>query len=492
MKQNLGFAILLVLNSLSTLTFLTFSFMRNLNFMEVYFTMPLRYFPVLIIGIGSVVMEIIAVIHLLRKRLTEKINKMIFIVMLLNIVVCPFLIVDNILFAANRYAVAYEYPIIFLAFLVLCISAVCSHLLLYKAKKEQWHIYKSKVLSYVVTLILSVAFVAAHMFALSSEKVMLNKFNQEFTAISYFGETPKEIIIPDSVTSISDRAFSGCSSLTSITIPDSVTSIGDYAFYCCRNLTNITIPDSVTSIGNDAFHGCPIEKATIPSLAISYVYNYNNYYVDNYNLKEVVITSGESIGDNAFYGCSSLTSITIPDSVTSIGDFAFDGCTSLTSITIPDSVTSIGDYAFSGCSSLTSITIPDSVTSIGGSAFSGCPIEKATIPSLAISKVRNSKLKEVIITSGESIGYEAFYCCNSLTSITIPDSVTSIGYRAFYGCSSLTSVYYLGTAEEWEEISIDLSNTSLPSATRYYYSENQPTKTGNYWHYDQNGGVVVW
>ena len=109
-----------------------------------------------------------------------------------------------------------------------------------------------------------------------------------------------------------------------------------------------------------------------------------------------------SIGDYAFYKCSSLTSVTIGNSVTEIGERAFEYCRSLTSVTIPDSVTSIGNYAFSGCSSLTSVTIPDSVTSIGNYAFSGC---------------------------------------SSLTSVTILDSVTSIGYEAFKGCSSLTSVY---------------------------------------------------
>ena len=124
-----------------------------------------------------------------------------------------------------------------------------------------------------------------------------------------------------------------------------------------------------------------------------------------------------SIGDYAFGNCSSLTSITIPNSVTSIGYGTFSDCTSLTNITIPGSVTSIGDNAFSSCFSLTSIIIPDSVTSIGSEAFSSCSsLTSVTIPN-----------------SVTSIGYGAFAACSSLTSIIIPDSVTSIGRDAFGG-----------------------------------------------------------
>ena len=156
------------------------------------------------------------------------------------------------------------------------------------------------------------------------------------------------ITFNNNITSIGTSAFSGCSSLTSITIPDGVTSIGSRAFSDCSSLTSITIPEGVTSIGDSAFWYCS-------------------------SLTSITIPDGvTSIGNSAFSGCSSLTSITIPDGVTSIGDYTFYGCSKLTSITIPEGVTSIGDHAFKGCYSLTSITIPEGVTSIGISAFFGC------------------------------------------------------------------------------------------------------------------------
>ena len=129
------------------------------------------------------------------------------------------------------------------------------------------------------------------------------------------------------------------------------------------------------------------------------------------------------IGDYAFAGCSSLQSVTIPNSVTRICDGAFSSCENLESVTIPNSVTYIADAAFSGCSSLQSLTIPNSVTTIGNRAFSGCGLTSVTIPN-----------------SVTSINNYAFWDCSSLQSVTIPNSVTSIGSSAFKGCSSLQSV----------------------------------------------------
>ena len=184
-------------------------------------------------------------------------------------------------------------------------------------------------------------------------------------------------------------------SVESYVIPSCVTSIGNRAFSCCSSLSKIVIPSSVNSIGNSAFSGCS-------------------------SLSEVVIPSSvNSIGNRAFSDCSSLSKIVIPSSVNSIGNSAFSCCSSLSKIVIPTSVTSIGDWAFSGCSYLSEVVIPSSVTSIGGWAFKDC-----------------GSLSTIVIPSSvTSIGDSAFYGCDSLSEIVIPSSVTSIGDWTFNGCN---------------------------------------------------------
>ncbi len=277
----------------------------------------------------------------------------------------------------------------------------------------------------------------------------------------YLGENEiKDLVIPNSVTSIGDYAFYFCSGLTSVTIGNSVTSIGDYAFEGCSGLTSVSISNSVTSIGRGAFAVCRgLTSVTIPNSVTSIR---GSAFGSCDGLTSVTIGNGViSIGENAFFGCSGLTSVTIPNSVTSIGYYAFRGCNGLNSVyisnvaawckisfgneysnplnyahhlylgeneikdlVIPNGVTSMGNWAFYGCNGLTSVSISNSVTSIGNYAFSEC-----------------SGLTSVTIGNCvTSIGSYAFYNCIGMTSVVIPNSVTSIGGGTFWGCSGLTSV----------------------------------------------------
>lgn len=176
------------------------------------------------------------------------------------------------------------------------------------------------------------------------------------------------------------------------------------------------------------------------------------------------------IGNDAFSQYHALIEVIIPDSVTKIGNCAFNRCENLTSVTIPETVTSIDWGSFAGCTSLASIDIPVNVTRIGYSAFSNTAITKIVIPS-GVTEIENS----------------TFYNCAQLTSVVLPVGITNIAFDAFTGCTSLTEVYFAGTAENWSAITINVSNDGLTGDKIYYYSESQPTVSGNYWHYAQDG-----
>ena len=209
------------------------------------------------------------------------------------------------------------------------------------------------------------------------------------SAIPALHSQVEEVVLPETITALPDRAFSGCRSLKTIVIPQSVKSIGAEAFYNCSSLTEINLPANL-----------------------------------------------EYIGNRAFQYCHSLTSITIPERVTEISDHMFDACQNLTEIKMHSGITRIGDSAFSGCKSITSITIPESVREIGGDAFGGCDF-----------------LTEIIVPEGVTVIGERFCMySNGIKIITLPKSITKICDDAFLCCENLHTIFFGGTKAEWKAI----------------------------------------
>lgn len=252
------------------------------------------------------------------------------------------------------------------------------------------------------------------------------------------------------MTSIGKRAFAGCYGLTSIVIPSNLTSIGDDAFQNCSALTSISIPSNLTSIGDNAFYNCN-------GLLSIQVENGNLVYDSRENCNAIIKTADNTIilgcqntiipnsvtiiGDNAFYSCADLTSISIPTGVEIIGDCAFCGCKGLTTIDIPNSVTSIGKYAFASCEGLTSVTIPNGVTTIDEYAFAWC---------------------------------------SNLLAITIANSVTTIGEGAFIRTGLKDMYCYSEQVPETGNNIFDYSNREatlhVPAASVEAYSNAEQWK----------------
>lgn len=362
----------------------------------------------------------------------------------------------------------------------------------------------------------------------SLAKVTMTESVGSIGKYAFYGATALEdITIPSKVTSIGGYTFSGCTSLISAKLPDGITSIGEYAFKGCTRLKTIVIPKAVTNIGTYAFYNCTnLAEVTIPDSASlgNYVFN------ECQNIQKVTVTDGiaantgnwcfsgktklnkvtiekgvKVINASAFYNCTALVSIKLPEGVTHIKNYAFSGCTKLESVDLPDSLTYIGSYSFDHCSALEHIELPKNLQTIDSYAFEYCTnLVSIDIPNsvtylgcgafyrcsnLTNVKIGNGVTKIISYYNGSSWG--TFYCCSRLSSIVIPSGVTTIDTHAFYGDSNLKIVFYGGTKDDWGNISINSYNTDLTSATRYYYSEEEPTESGNWWHF-VNGVPTVW
>lgn len=244
-------------------------------------------------------------------------------------------------------------------------------------------------------------------------------------------------------TEIPANAFSGCTALKSINLFESITTIGNNAFKDCTSLTQLTMPASLASIGEYAFQNTGLTGVALQR---------------NLTL----------IGKYAFDGCAELASITFSPNVTEIKEYTFNNCSKLKDITLPNGLIYIKDYAFNGCASLGKVTIPggvqnispgafknsglteiilkEGVMSLSNNSFDGCLLlKKVTFPTTmkTIGGFSNTGIKEIAFAAGaapEAIGDYAFLNCDSLSTITLPNSIKSIGQGAFYDCDTLKSV----------------------------------------------------
>ena len=267
----------------------------------------------------------------------------------------------------------------------------------------------------------------------SVDGVLFNK--DQTTLVQYaLGNERTEYTVPNTVISIGERAFERTIHLTSVTLPETVKMIDSYAFADCHGLTSFEIPKSVTAIQAGAFKYCThLTSINLPdgitSIEASTFYGCTA-------LADVVLPNNvTSIGASAFWYCSGLTAIDIPDKVTTIGQEAFYDCDQLTSVTLPKNLSSIGDGAFKRCISLTDIVLPESITTISNSLFSGC------------SKLASVTIKGKIT----SIGEYAFGNCSKLIDFDIPATVNTIGGGAFANCAAFTTVTIPDSVQRIEE-----------------------------------------
>lgn len=332
---------------------------------------------------------------------------------------------------------------------------------------------------------------------------------ESYTLSSGSSVTAKTVVIPNTyndgingshpVTSIDEYAFSDCTNITSITMGNNITSIGEYAFKKCTGLTNVTIGSGITDIKYRAFYDCTsLTKVNYLGTIEQWVgIKFKDFmsnptsfakalYIDDNLVTTVNLTMAIEIYNYVFYNCTSITSVTMGDSITSIGQSAFSDCTGLTSVTMGDSVTDIDNAVFYGCTMLTSITLGNNVTSIGGYLFYKCTALTSVVIPNSATKIDDyafyecTSLSSVTIgNSVASIGKEAFYNCSEITSLTIPDSVTSIGKEAFSYCSALTKVNYLGTIDQWAEISFTDRDSNPAYYTKALYIDNKLVITVN-------------
>ena len=259
--------------------------------------------------------------------------------------------------------------------------------------------------------------------------------------------------LPANLEKIGANAFSGCAALEEVSFPKKLSSIGNEAYKGCASLAMVTVPNNVKELGDGVFQDCTgLEAASLKDMNID-VLPANTFSgctsMTELQLPKSITQIGEAafngctsmtefdlpdgitvIGEEAFKGCTAMTEIDLLEGITEIGNSAFRDCTSITKFDLPDGITQIGDSVFNGCTAMTEIDLPDGITQIGDSAFSRCS---------ALQTINGGQAGNIVLPDTlTSIGKSAFQGCNAFTSVVVPESVTSLGDSVFTNCAELT------------------------------------------------------
>ena len=280
-------------------------------------------------------------------------------------------------------------------------------------------------------------------------------------------KTLKSVLIPSSVAMINASAFSGCTSLQTVGLSEGLKTISGSVFAGCTSLTDINLPGSLERIYAYAFSGCiALTAISLPDSVKTMGYrvfnNCTNLSEANYPMGWEESPGGNGAGSwecgDIFYGCTSLTAITVPEGVTKIAPYAFSQCTALTDIYLPESLEKIGNYAFAGCTGLTRVELPAQVKTIEWNAYERC-----------------TSLMEIRLPDGlETLNAYAFSGCTGLRNIDLPDNIKTMGYRVFQNCTSLETANYPKNwtntpggngAGSWEQGGIFYGCSSMKSIT---------------------------
>lgn len=358
--------------------------------------------------------------------------------------------------------------------------------------------------------------------------------------VIYADRTLTEAILREDTVGIAMYAFEDCKDLQRVELPDTLKTLGYGAFSGCKNLNAISLPDNIKNWESLVFSGCTNLSSVILPNHLEEIPM--SSFTGCANLETIVIPNNvKKINNSAFSHCSALRAINIPDGLKSIGQWAFENCNllmqteddvsyvgkwvidcdiSAVNVDLRDDTVGIAVAAFEKCSALRSIDMPKSLRIVGYGAFKGCDEELFHIENgvsyvgrWAISIDRSitevtlrpgtigladmafgggRNLQHVALSDGiVTIGSRVFDFCDVLEYVVLPISVIEIEDEAFYSCDMLTAVYYLGTAEDWAFVSTNFERNGLAEATVYFYSEELPTVSGNYWHY-VDGVPTAW